>query len=347
MSMPFDITFHPSWWHKNAGIDFSQPFFDDPLYRIECDKAMRLHLYERFGELGLGEKAPNDRPLLGTDLLAAGYLHSELMGCSVLYQPDNSPQVVCRHLDPDQAATLTAPNLDRSEIWQRTQRQIDWLLARYGYVEPCVNLMGIQNVALDLMGQELFIAYYTDDASVRRLLAQIRALTIDIGKRFFALSNDICGGITAIVRKVDPHCYLTSNCSVEMISNDLYESFLLEHDQSLADAFGRLGIHHCGKTMEHVARGYSKVKNLSFAEVGAGSDLAFVRQALANVLLNARYSAVNLKTETEEQIHVNIFALYKAGRGNLGRFSISCVGIDSETPDRNIRAFLEACRQLT
>ena len=43
--MRYDITFHPSWWHKNAGVDFTQEFFDDPRYRIECDVSMRKTLY--------------------------------------------------------------------------------------------------------------------------------------------------------------------------------------------------------------------------------------------------------------------------------------------------------------
>ena len=45
--MQYDITFHPSWWHKNVGICFSQEFFDDPGYRMECDIKMRKALYER------------------------------------------------------------------------------------------------------------------------------------------------------------------------------------------------------------------------------------------------------------------------------------------------------------
>ena len=94
--MQYDITFHPSWWHKNVGICFSQEFFDDPGYRMECDIKMRKALYERFGAYGIGEKDPKKRPLLGTNLLAAGYLYSELMGCEILYKEDNSPQVICR-----------------------------------------------------------------------------------------------------------------------------------------------------------------------------------------------------------------------------------------------------------
>ncbi len=84
-----------------------------------------------------------------------------------------------------------------------------------------------------------------------------------------------------------PDCYLTSNCSVEMISNDLYTKFVLP--------------------------------------------------------LNARYSAVNLKHESREEIEANVRILYTSGKGEEGHLSISCVGIDSNTPDENVRWFLEAC----
>lgn len=84
--MRYDITFHPSWWHKNAGVDFTQEFFDDPRYRMECDVRMRKTLYEHFGDYGIGDKEPKRRPLLGTDLLAAGYLHSEILGCRIRFR---------------------------------------------------------------------------------------------------------------------------------------------------------------------------------------------------------------------------------------------------------------------
>ena len=47
----YDITFHPSWWHQNAGIDFSQPFFDDPEYRMDIVhdvvKPERIHAIDK------------------------------------------------------------------------------------------------------------------------------------------------------------------------------------------------------------------------------------------------------------------------------------------------------------
>ena len=62
---------------------------------------------------------------------------------------------------------------------------------------------------------------------------------------------------------------LPSNCSVEMVSNACCEVFLLPHGLKLAAVFPCFGIHPCGKSMEHVCEGYSRVKNLAFAEIGA------------------------------------------------------------------------------
>ena len=345
--MKYDITFHPSWWHKNAGVDFTQDFFDDPEYRMDCDVRMRKTLYEHFGEFGIGEKDPKKRPLLGTDLLAAGYLLSELMGCEIIYEPDNSPQVKCMGLDEDSIEDVEVPDLDKSEVWSRTQKQIDYLKETYGHVETYVNLMGIQNIAMDLMGQDVLVAYYTAPDEVDELLAKITKMSIDVGKRFKALSNDISGGVTAIVRQTMPEVYLTSNCSVEMVSNEIYEKFLLKYDQELADVFQHFAVHHCGKTMEHVVDGYSKLKGLEFAEVVAFSDLKTVRQKLPGIFLNARYSPVRLMKASESEIHEEVAALARDGHENGKNLSISCVGIDKNMPDEQIRYFLKSCREVT
>lgn len=343
--MNFDITFHPSWWHKYAGVDFTQDFFDEPEYRMECDLKMKKTLYEHFGEFGLGEKNPEKRPILGTDFLAAGYLYSEIMGCGIRYEPDNSPQVICMNLDEDEIAEVKAPNLDESPVWKRTQKQIDYLLEKYGRVESHVNLMGIQNIAMDIMGQDVLLAYYTAPDEVRALMQEITNLSIEIGHRFSSLSKNISGGVTAIVQQDVPGNYLTSNCSVEMVSNEIYEEFLLNYDQQLADAFPNFGIHHCGKSMEHVVEGYSKIKQLKFAEVGAFSDIRRVREVLPNVFLNARYSPVRLAKASEDEVMQEVRDLYIGGNNPAGQISISCVGLDSNIPDEQVRYFLKACQE--
>ena len=70
MKRHVDVTFHPSWWYKHAGVEFDEKFWFDADYRVAADRRMRRTLYEYFGEFGLGEKDPQARPILFSDLLA-------------------------------------------------------------------------------------------------------------------------------------------------------------------------------------------------------------------------------------------------------------------------------------
>lgn len=344
--MKYDITFHPSWWYKNAGICFTQEFFDEPEYRMDCDVKMRKVLYECFGEYGIGEKNPQKRPLLGSDLLAAGYLYSELFGCEIIYEKENSPQVICQNLDEEEIEEVQVPDLSKSPVWQRTATQLEYLKTHYGNVETYVNLMGIQNIAMDIMGQNVLMAYYSAPEETKDLLKKITDLTISVGKEFQKYSRSLSGGVTGVVQKVMPECYLTSNCSVEMISNQLYEEFLLKCDQRLADAFGNFGIHHCGGTMEHVADGYAKVNGLVFAEVGAGSDIRAVREKLPDIWLNARFSPVDLKEASVSKIEEKVNLLVREGKNPEGKISVSCVGIDADVEIEQVCVFLKACQKV-
>ena len=339
--MKYDITFHPSWWHKYAGIEFTKEFFEDPEYRMDCDVKMRKVLFKYFGEYGIGEENPEKRPILGSDLLAAGYFHSALAGCEIIYSKDNSPQVKCMELSDEDLEDIHIGDYKNHELYKNMVEQVEYMKEKYGHVIPAVNLMGIQNIALDILGQNLFIAYYTEPEEIDRLLGEITEMSMEIGKYLKGLSSDISTGVTAIVGQTVPDCYLTSNCSVEMISNDLYEEFLLKYDNMMAEEFKSFGIHHCGQTMEHLNEGYSKVKNLTFAEVGAGSDFASVKAALPDTVLNARFSPVFLAENDKEAIISKTKELVSLLGEND---SISCVGIDSNVPIEKIKCFLDAIK---
>ena len=343
-----DVTFHPSWWHKNVGIDFDERFFFDAPWRVEADRAMRRALFDRFGEFGIGEKDPAPRPILFSDLIASGFLYSQLLGCEVKFAPDDAPQVCCAELDDEQAAALTSPNLDEFPLWQKVAGQIEYLENRFGEVESAINLQGVQNITLDLRGQQLFIDYYDDEDIAHNLLDAATKLSLDIGQRLYAVSEMVSGGVTSIVKQMAPHVYLTSNCSVTMISNAMYCEHLLKYDTILAEAFPDFGIHHCGSNMETVIEGYLKVPNLHFLEIGAGSNLEQVAQALRahgreDIVSCVRYSPVKLKGATVETIRADTGRAIEAF-GSDEKLCFSCVGIDAEVPDDQVRAYLSVFR---
>jgi hypothetical protein len=343
MAIPVDVTFHAGWWHANAGVGFNSEFFLNPRYRIESDIRMRKVLFEKFGNLGLGDKNPAPRPIIGSDLLASGYLFSQIMGCEVRFFEDGPPEVLCANLTDDQAANYKAPELSGNACWQQTMKQFEELKDTYGYVESHINLQGVQNLALDLRGSELFIDYIENPEIAERLIRESALLMLESGRIIKKYSRVLSHGVTAITKEVMPEVYLTSNCTVEMISEEIYEDFLLAADTRLAEEFRPFGIHHCGKSMEHVADGYRKVKGLDFAEVGAGSDIKKVRAALPEVYLNLRYSPVKLKTVSLGEMERELEKMAADAETN---FSISCVGIDVETDDGQIENFLKSVKSL-
>ena len=341
----YDICFHPGWWNKNAGIDFSQPFWDNPDVRMEADVHMRHELFSKFGKYGLGEENPGIRPIFGSDLTACGYLFSEMLGCKIQYFANSSPRVDSADLDDEACWKLEKPDFDTNEVWQRAQAQLEDLQRRFGYVESHINLMGVQNIALDLRGQQIFMDYYEDEELADHVLSVACDTLLEAGRRLRKYTNKLSGGVTNIVNLVCPEVFLTSNCSVEMVAQSIYEDFLLKYDAKLAEEFAPFGIHHCGQTMEHVIDGYAKVPNLCFVEVGAFSDLQAVKDALPeDILINARYSPVRLLKVSEDELRHELAEMVRIVPGD--RLSISCVGIDASTKDEQVEMFLSCCKEL-
>ena len=343
MNNRFDITFHPGWWYKNAGISFDRRFFDDCVYRVEADMCMRRVLFDKFG---LGEENPVSRPILGSDLIAAGYIFSEMLGCQINYSENSSPKVIREEIGFADLDTLSKVTLETSPQWERVEEQIVFLLKEYGAVIPCINLMGIQNIALDLRGQQIFMDYYDEPSFVHELFSIITHLMISAGKRLKILSKNVSAGVTAIVGKTVQDVFLTSNCSVDMVSLKTYSEFLLPYDNMLAESFSPFGIHHCGGHMERIAPGYALVKNLKFAEVGAGSDLTSVARMLQkDVMINARYSPVKLAKVSKDELEKDLES-YAEAVGDTKRLSVSCVGIDANVSDKQVSLFLDTCQTV-
>ena len=345
--MKYDITFHPSWWNQKLGIRFTEKFFDDPEYRIASDVKMRRFLFEKFGEWGIGEEHPEPRPLLGSDLIASGYLYSGILGCDIRFSEEAPPEVICAALSEKDALDFAAPSLESSPDWQIVEKQIAWLKKEYGYVHSAINLQGILNLALDIRGDSIFIDMYQNEQGARNLFDQCFNLSVQVGRRLSEVSDYLSGGVTAITNFLDiSKLYVHSNCSVEMISLDSYREFLLEYDRKLSGIFQPYGIHHCGQSMEHVVNGYAEIPHLAFAEIGAGSDISEVRNILPDCWLNLRYSPVKLTDVDEDVLRGDLCRMIQEAGGTKSPVSLSCVGVDKSVPDSQISMFLKLLMEL-
>jgi hypothetical protein len=140
--IPVDVVFHARWWHEEYGMTFDEGYFLDPRRRVEDERRMRAALYDRFGDLGLGEKDAKPRPVIGPVLLATGHLLTSLFGCKVVFREDTGAEVVAMNLDAEDVMALTPPDLSRNPTWQAYVRMMDALEQEYGYLEGDIPVHG-------------------------------------------------------------------------------------------------------------------------------------------------------------------------------------------------------------
>ncbi len=335
--LPVEIVFHPSWWHAHYGLTFDEAFFFDPLKRVASERAMRAALHARFGDLGLGEANAAPRPVIGPVHLAAGFMPSAILGCAIRYFDNASPEVVPANLTDAQVLALSVPDLDSNPTFQKLIALMDTLQAQYGSLEGDVNWEGVQNVAFNLRGAQLFMDYYDKPELARRLL-DVSARTIEAMATYVRRrtgTNSVA--VNRIVGAVDARISLHSNCTVAMISARTYREYLLAYDQQLARDLYPYGIHHCGVDMHKVRHEYARVDGAEFFDVGWGSNVAACREALPNATFSLRMSPVRVATLTPAEVAADVEALLRAA-GPLERAALCCINLDDQTPDDNVRA---------
>jgi hypothetical protein len=332
--LPVEVVFHPSWWHKNAGISFDEDFFYDPRRRVEDERKMERVLYERFGDLGLGEDRDRDLPAVGPVHNAAGYLLSEMLGCRVEYREDAPPQVV--------PAGRTGLELDveaafSSGAFRCFQNLVHALKTKHGRITGDINWGGILNLALDLRGQDIFLDMADRPDEARGFFGKI-AEVID---RFTAYVQGETGttsvSVNRTVRHLRPPVFLHSECALTMISADHYESFILPFDRDWSLRRRPFGVHYCGEDPHRYADVLAKIPNLDYLDVGWGGDLRVLRERLPDTFLNIRLSPVLIVDQSPEEIRRAITSRV-ADSGDPFLTGVCCVNMDDRVTDDKVRA---------
>jgi hypothetical protein len=338
--IPVEVVFSPDWWHANYGISFGRDFFFDPERRVSDEREMRRALFDRFGDIGLGEQNAIARPVIGAVHLASGYFVAEALGCEVKYHLAAPPDVLPMNLDDDRMKTWQPPVLSETAAMRDLQNIVNTLKARFGSVEGDINWSGVHNTALNIRGNALLMDYYDRPDTVKRFLDAICEFIFGFVKYLDSESGTSSISVNRSVGKFNPKLHLHSNCSITMISNEVYEEFLLPSEQKLASRLQPYGIHHCGVDMHRLASSYARVEGVEFYDVGWESDAAKCRQLLPKAFFNIRLSPAKFATCSPEEVASDVHRL-AAAAGPLDQLGFCCINIDSAVPDENIRALFE------
>jgi uroporphyrinogen-III decarboxylase len=342
--LPVELVFNPNWWHQTAGVCFDRSFYLDPQARIRNDVLMRRVLYQRYGELGLGEPDPQPRPVIGSLQVAGGFVIPALLGAEIRFAPDAAPQPLPVHLMPEQIDRLEKP--DFRQTWPMVEliAQMDALESECGYLVGDLNTDGLLNAAYHLYGVDLYADFYHAPQRIRRLLEMIADLIVDVSEYIRQRTGSCSIAVNRMVERVDARLFLHANCSVPMISPRSYRDIQLPIEQQMNRRIQPFGVHHCGANLQRYIATYAELP-LAFVDVGWGSDVAACRTVLPETFFNLRLSPVRMLTCTPQEIAADTESLLRAA-GPFESAGVCCINMDYGTPDDNIFALYEVVEKF-
>ncbi len=216
--VPLGIGFYPDWWYANYGVSFGRDYYYDPDYRVQVQGQMQRALYERFGDVGMGEREPAPRPLItfGMVMLPA------ILGCEIVYDDAALPWAMPLNLSRKECEKLSKPDLATASPMKEVLGQIEYLKGKYGRVVGDINVTGVQNLALKLRGEELYIDYFEEPEFCHRLLRFCAECIIDLWRLVYPLTGT---GAMDVTPMCDPKIFCVPNCTVEQISGETYQEF--------------------------------------------------------------------------------------------------------------------------
>jgi uroporphyrinogen-III decarboxylase len=341
--LPVELVFNPNWWYQTAGIAFGESFYFDAITRMQNDVIMRRVLFERFGDVGLGERDPQPRPVIGSRHVAGGFVIPALLGAEIDFAADAAPQPKPLNLPLEQIDSLEKPDFRQSWPMNQFIDDMDALESEYGYLVGDMNTDGLLNAAYHLYGQQLFVDFYEAPERLGRLLELLGELIVDVASYIRRRTGSCSISVNRMVKHVDPGLFLHANCSVQMISPKSYRQVHLPVEQRMARRIQPYGIHHCGDNLHRIAPVYAELPSV-FYGIGWGSDVALCREALPDAFFNLRLNPVRMLQCSPQEIAQDTEGLLRAA-GPLEQAGVCCINMDYGTPDDNIFAMFEVVQR--
>ena len=323
-------TFSEAWFHSRYGLTFGEKYCSDPLFRTEQDREARRLLFGPFGQAGIGENDPQPRPHL--EVCGHRFLPG-LFGCEIIFQDDQAPS--CRHLPVTSAAELSAirkPDLEANRWVREFQRQGAILLSKYGFTDAAINYGGPINGAVTILGNEALLYLSESPETMTRFLSMIAEVCVESYDQLtVAFDPKAAGGRELFI----------GNCPVMMMSPTTYAEVVLPADLHFRHQIEKFGLHHCGQ-MDRYLEAYQKLKPVEFVEVGWGSNVAAVRHAFPDAILDLMINIYDLQNMSRPEVRDLIVKMVR-GASPLSRLrDVWVADIGPEVPDETVLDFVEA-----
>jgi hypothetical protein len=332
---PFRVSlgFEPAWYANRCGIDFSERWHTDPMYRHETLKTMKDVLVRLFPEAGLWDREdPSDLATISGAYGAYPIAHA--FGIPLVYAKDRWPALEggCK-LSDIQVDALTPETIINGPVVETLFDQMELIERRWGKIHGYLNWQGVLNNAFNMRGEKIFLDLLDNPERVHR---------------FFDVITDVMIRLAGMVqeRQRDSGFYVdqlsVSNCVMNMISPEQYARFVRPYDTRIAESFERFGVHTCNWDVTPYIDVLSDLPKLGYLDMGMMSDMAQVRRVFPETYRAVLYSPVKLQDAKPEEIRRDLERIYH----DLGPCDLVMADIQWTTPDTRVRELLRMCADI-
>jgi hypothetical protein len=331
--MRVSLGFEPAWYHRRCGVDFSEGWHRDPLYRHDTLVAMKDELCRAFPMVAYWDRQSADDTWTMSGVHGA-YVIPLVLGCTLQYAPDRWPVIVARPARTlvEWASLDLAGLLDGPEVHDLF-RQMDIIAARAGRIHGYLSWQGVLNNAFNVYGESIFLDMVEDP---------------DLAHRFFDLITDVMISLTKRVQERQRQSGFAinqldiSNCVMNMISPRLYAECVFAHDKKIAESFERFGVHTCNWDATPYLEQLQKLPKVGYLDMGMMSDMARARAMFPQARRAIMYSPVKLQDASVAEIAADMERIY----AEYAPCDIVMADIQASTPDSRVHELLEICRRI-
>lgn len=331
-AMRVSLGFEPAWFRQRCGVDFSERWHTDPLYRYETLKQMKAELVRAFPTVTYWDPARTD-DLATISGCYGSYMLVNMFGIPSHYESDRWPALDPKRLSIQEIESLRADRILDAPIVTELFRQMDVIEQEWGTIHGYMSWQGVLNNAFNIRGQEIFVDMAERPEFVHHFFALITEIMIRMAQRVQERQRQSGFPINQLS---------VSNCVMNMISPRMYKTFVFPYDTKIAESFERFGVHTCNWNVTPYLKVLSELPKVGYLDMGMMSDMARARGMFPNARRAVLYSPVKLQDAFLEEIRVDMQTIYE----ELAPCDVVMADIQTTTPDQRVSELLNICRDL-
>lgn len=329
------LGFEPAWFHKRCDVNFTEKWHKDPFYRYESLVKMKKELCQRFSSVSYWNEDYKD-DLATISGCYGAYVIPMVCGFPLVYEKDRWPEINKNKekLSVKEIEKLDIDKIISSPFVEEIFRQMDIIEAEWGKIHGYLNWQGVLNNAFHLRGEKIFTDFYDKPDLVHHFLSVITDLMIRLAQK-----------VQKRQRKSGFYInhFCVSNCTVNMVSPDIYREFLFPYDKKIAESgFERFGMHTCNWNVTPYLEEIKKLPKVGYLDMGIMSDMKKVKEMFPEARRAVMYSPVRLQESSLDEIKKDMKKIYH----ELSPCDIVMADIQASTSVRRVNGFLQICKNL-